>query len=259
VIAESYTQWVVEDAFPLGRPAWEEVGALFVADVHPYEMMKLRLLNAGHSAISYCSYLIGHRYVDSAMDPTNTSPLAKQGAAANPVRGFLRAFFQEQTPTVPPVPGVDTEEYKVDLEKRFSNPYIKDTLQRLAEDGSQKLVTTMRDAALQNAGAGRPTPLFALVVATWVRYLTGIDEQGGAIEIKDPRAEELTTMARQIFGCRGGQLPVSAPKEAPVAFLRSVFGQELAACQPIVKAVHSALTDIASTSTLDALEKYAAH
>ena len=59
VIAESYTQWVVEDAFPLGRPAWEEVGALFVADVHPYEMMKLRLLNAGHSAISYCSYLIG--------------------------------------------------------------------------------------------------------------------------------------------------------------------------------------------------------
>jgi mannitol-1-phosphate/altronate dehydrogenase len=94
------------------------------------------------------------------------------------------------------------------LAKRFSNPYIKDTLQRLAEDGSQKLVTTMRDAALENAEAGRSVKGFAVVAATFARYLVGTDEGGEAIAISDPRKDELTALAREMFGTPTGALPV---------------------------------------------------
>jgi len=247
VIAEQYTQWVIEDKFVLGRPAWEERGALFTEDVEPYEHMKLRLLNAGHSAISYCSYLVGHRYVDCAMDP-------KQLGGANPVPAFCEAFFHEQTPTVPPVPGVDLVEYKKMLTKRFSNPYTKDMLQRLAEDGSQKLVTTMRDAALENQGAGRSNRCFAFVVATFVRYLVGVDEQGGAIEIKDPLGDELTSMAREICQSPNGTLPLSPPAPGPlVKLLDRVFGAKLASNASIVAAVQASLTEIVTTSTLAAM------
>jgi mannitol 2-dehydrogenase len=113
VIAEGYMQWVIEDKFLYGRPAWEKEGALFVSDVGPYEAMKLRLLNAGHSAISYSSYLMGHRYVDTAMDSQSLQP------RSNPVPDFCVRFFQEQSPNVPPVPGVDLDDYKQTLLKRF--------------------------------------------------------------------------------------------------------------------------------------------
>lgn len=51
VTAESFRQWVIEDKFPLTRPAWDSVGALMTTDVEPYELMKLRLLNASHQVI----------------------------------------------------------------------------------------------------------------------------------------------------------------------------------------------------------------
>jgi len=254
VIAETYMQWVVEDRFVNGeRPCWECQETLFVPDVHPYEMMKLRLLNAGHSAISYSSYLIGHRFVDCAMDPDE---LSNDGRGRNPIPGFCAAFLEEQTPTCPPVPGVDTADYKKQLVKRFSNPYIKDTLQRLAEDGSQKLVTTMRDAALDNASQGRSVAGFAVVVACFMRYLVGVDEKGEAIAISDPRAEELTAAVRAVFGTPTGALPVVPPTEPPVAFLRAVFGDEVAASPEITRAVHDALIDLASTSARALISKY---
>ena len=210
------------------------------------------------------------RYVDSAMDPATdpavggaagasvAAPAAAPAAAtrgSNPVRAFCERFFEEQSPTVPAVPGVDTAAYKVDLARRFSNPYIKDTLQRLAEDGSQKLVTTMRDAANENSAAGRPTPFFAFVVATWMRYLVGVDEQGAPIEIRDPRAAELTAMAREVFGAPGGTLPVRPPVEPPVAFLRAVFGDTLAEDAAIAAAVLSALQALATSNTRDVMAK----
>lgn len=106
-------QWVIEDEFVCGRPGWEDEGALFVKDVGPYEAMKLRLLNAGHSAISYSSYLMGHRYVDTAMDDKSLEP------RNNPVASFCVQFFEEQSPNVPPVPGVDLDDYKKTLLVRF--------------------------------------------------------------------------------------------------------------------------------------------
>merc|ERR1719230_1666787 len=115
--------------------------------------------------------------------------------------------------TVPPVPGVDLEDYKAQLIKRFSNPYIKDTLLRLAEDGSQKLVTTMRDSTLENAAAGRPVRIFCLVVASWLRFLVGVDTEGCPIEgCKDPRLEELQAIAQAILRPDPAG-PICAPAE----------------------------------------------
>ena len=133
VAAEDYIQWVIEDEFPLGRPAWEkaapigaESAALLVADVVPYELMKLRLLNGGHSALAYTSYLLGHRTTDAAM-------------ADDDVSTFVKAYMAEVHPRVAAVPGVDLVAYQARLIERFSNPAIGDQIQRLCEDGSQKM------------------------------------------------------------------------------------------------------------------------
>ena len=70
VVCEPFTQWVLEDAFSAGRPPYEEVGVQVVDDVEPYELMKLRLLNASHQAIAYFGHLCGYRLVhEAAQDP----------------------------------------------------------------------------------------------------------------------------------------------------------------------------------------------
>jgi len=240
VVAEDFTQWVVEDTFVNGRPQWDLVGALFVPDVHPYEMMKLRLLNAGHSALSYPAYLAGFRFVDAAM-------------GNDFILQFIRNYFKEVTATVPKVPGVDMDAYKETLVQRFSNPYIKDTLLRLAEDGSMKLVTTMRDAALENVKAGEPVGLFCFVVASWIRFLVGFDENGESITIKDPRLDELQPMARAIFGLSNGTRAVTPPTEPPIAFIKTAFGAELAAQPPVTEGVLNMLRTVATTPMIDVL------
>jgi D-arabinitol 4-dehydrogenase len=53
VMGESFIQWVIEDRFIAGRPAWEQVGVLMVASVAPYEEAKIRILNATHSCIAW--------------------------------------------------------------------------------------------------------------------------------------------------------------------------------------------------------------
>jgi mannitol 2-dehydrogenase len=250
VIAEGYMQWVIEDKFVCGRPRWEEEGALFAENVGPYEAMKLRLLNAGHSAISYTSYLMAQRHVDVAMNAQSLEPLN------NPIPDFCVQFFKDQAPNVPPVPGVDLDEYQLTLLKRFGNPFIKDTLQRLAEDGSAKLVLTMREAAINNANNGRSVKSFSLVVAAWIRYLVGVDEKGEVITITDPRSEELSLLAREVLNCPEGTLPVTAPSTPPTKFLKAVFGEELASNSVISDAVFTSLTEVVQTSTHATLSKF---
>ena len=127
VMTEPFRQWVIEDTFAYGRPPLEEVGVQIVPDVHPYETMKLRLLNASHQALAYLGYLAGHRYVhDAAADPALRTLIA-------------RMMDEEVTPLLPPVPGVDLVDYKRSLLERFSNPKIKDTLARLAFAGSDRM------------------------------------------------------------------------------------------------------------------------
>jgi mannitol-1-phosphate/altronate dehydrogenase len=120
VVCEPFIQWVLEDSFCAGRPAYEEVGVQVVEDVEPYELMKLRLLNASHQALAYFGHLLGHEYVhDAAQD--------------EPLRAVVRAYMDEEaTPTLPPVPGVDLADYKSTLIERFSNPGVRDTIPRRA-------------------------------------------------------------------------------------------------------------------------------
>ena len=110
VFSEIFTQWVIEDDFVQGRPAWEEVGAQFVDDVTPYEFMKLRLLNGSHLAVSGLGRLSGYTYIDELM----ADPL---------IARYMAALMDRETgPTLMPVPGIDIAAYKRTLIERFSNP-----------------------------------------------------------------------------------------------------------------------------------------
>ena len=150
VFCERFTQWVIEDNFADGRPDWDVVGAQFVADVDPYERMKLRLLNASHLAISGLGRLIGYNFVHEAMgDPA--------------LRRYMALLMQRETgPTVPPLPGIDLDLYQATLLDRFANPAIADTVERVNTDAALNyLLDPIRDRLAQ----GRDVDLLSLAVA----------------------------------------------------------------------------------------------
>ncbi|KAH8083454.1 mannitol 2-dehydrogenase [Aureococcus anophagefferens] len=158
VIAEPFLQWVIEDRFACGRPRWEEAASggnesvMFVDDVEPYELMKLRLLNSSHSAMAYVSLLAEHVFVDEALVDID-------------VLTFLRAYMSEVVESLVPVAGVDFIEYRAKLIERFSNAYIKDTLMRLAEDGSQKFRSTLEHALVGHFKLRDPSSFDVLALA----------------------------------------------------------------------------------------------
>ena len=183
VVCEPFTQWVIEDRFTLGRPPWEEAGAQLVADVEPYELMKLRLLNASHQALCYFGYLAGYRYAHEAM----ADPLIKQFVADY--------MFNEAVPTLPPVPGVNLVAYCFELLERFANPEIRDTLARLCTDSSDRIPKWLLPVIRHQLTTGGEITRAAAVVASWARYAEGVDEQGKVIDIVDQCAGELRTVA----------------------------------------------------------------
>ena len=188
VVCEPYTQWVLEDTFTAGRPAYEKVGVQLVDQVEPYELMKLRLLNGSHQAMCYFAYLCGYRLVhEAAQDPM--------------FRAFLLGYMdQEATPTLPPVPGVDLAGYKHALIERFSNPEVRDTIARLCAQSSDRIPKWLLPVIREQLAAGGEIRRSAAVVASWARYAEGTDEQGEPIEVVDRYAESLTRLAR---GARG--------------------------------------------------------
>jgi mannitol-1-phosphate/altronate dehydrogenase len=180
VVCETFTQWVIEDRFPLGRPAWERVGAQFVDDVAPYEFMKLRLLNASHLAVSGLGRLAGAVTIDEAMGlPAMTR--------------YMAALMDRETgPTLMPVEGIDLAEYKATLIARFANPAIKDTVERVNTDAPLNiLVDPIRD----RLASGGSVDLLALALAAWLRRVRGEDEQGAAIDVRHPLAATLRERA----------------------------------------------------------------
>lgn len=198
VFAERFTQWIIEDRFPAGRPAWEDVGVQFVEDVAPYEFMKLRLLNASHLAVSGMGRLAGYVTIDEAMgDPLITR--------------YMTALMDRETgPTLPPVPGIDLARYKATLIERFANPAIKDTVERVNTDAPLNiLVDPIRD----RLKAGQPVELLGLALAAWLRRVRGEDETGQPIEIRHPLAAVLRERAVE-----GGADP------RPVLGLTELFG-----------------------------------
>ncbi|MEY4981222.1 MAG: hypothetical protein RL174_560 [Actinomycetota bacterium] len=184
VVAEPFFQWVIDDEFSLGRPPYEDAGVQMVADVMPYELMKLRLLNASHQGLTYFGYLSGYRYAHEATsDP----------AIANFLLKYMR---NEATPTLLPVPGVDLTAYQNQLIERFSNPEVKDTLARLCAESSDRIPKWLVPVIRERLAQGGDVALSAAIVASWARYAEGIDETGEPINVVDPLKDELIPIAK---------------------------------------------------------------
>ncbi|MED9196910.1 fructuronate reductase [Escherichia marmotae] len=188
IACEPFRQWVIEDNFVNGRPDWDKVGAQFVADVVPFEMMKLRMLNGSHSFLAYLGYLGGYETIADTM--TN----------ADYRKAAFALMMQEQTPTLSMPEGTDLNAYATLLIERFSNPSLRHRTWQIAMDGSQKLPQRLLDPVrlhLQNGGSWRH---LALGVAGWMRYTQGVDEQGNAIDVVDPMLAEFQKINAQYQG-----------------------------------------------------------
>jgi mannitol 2-dehydrogenase len=200
VVCEPFTQWVLEDRFE-ARPPLEDAGVQVVQDVEPYELMKLRLLNASHQAVAYFGYLAGYRLVhDACQDPLFAS--------------FLLAYMDEEaTPTLEPVPGIDLNDYKRSLIGRFSNPQVRDTIARLCAESSDRIPKWLLPVIRHNLQSGGPISLSAAIVASWARYAEGVDEDGNPIEVVDRLRDTVTGAARE-------------QRSDPLAFVRNreLFG-----------------------------------
>ena len=185
VLCEPFTQWVLGDAFSAGRPPYENAEVQVVDDVEPYELMKLRLLNASHQALCYFAHLAGYRLVhEAAQDPL--------------LRSFLRGYMDEEgTPTLAPVPGVDLGEYKHTLIERFSNPELRDTFARLCAESSDRIPKWLLPVIRHQLATGGGIRRSAAVVASWARYAEGVDEQGRPIEVVDRLKDTLMAAARR--------------------------------------------------------------
>lgn len=201
VVCEPFTQWALEDRFPSGRPLLEEVGVQVVPDVVPYELMKLRLLNASHQALCYLGYLSGYRYVHEVCSDELFT-------------GFLLGYMDtEATPTLSQVPGVDLERYKRQLIERFANPAVRDTVARLCAESSDRIPKWLVPVVREQLARGGEIRRSALVIASWARYAEGVDEFGKPIDVVDNRREAVMARARR-------------QAEDPLAFLRDpdLFG-----------------------------------
>src|SRR4029450_7712920 len=185
VVCEPFTQWALEDKFPSAPPPLEDVGVQVVPDVMPYELMKLRLLNASHQALCYFGYLAGYRLVHE---------VAQDRLFANFLLDYMN---REATPTLAPVPGIDLDAYKLQLIERFSNEAVRDTVARLCAESSDRIPKWLLPAVRENLVADRDVTLSAAVVASWARYAEGIDEQGEPIKVVDRLAETLQRIAAQ--------------------------------------------------------------
>lgn len=186
VVCEPFAQWVLEDEFTGGRPAFEDAGVQVVEDVEPYELMKLRLLNCSHQALCYVGYLSGYRY-------------AHEVCGDETFVDFLLGYMEKEgSATLPDVPGVDLDAYRRQLIERFANPEVRDTLARLCTESSDRIPKWLVPVIRHNLASGGPVDRSALVVASWARYAEGVDEQGEAIDVND-RAKEavMAAAARQ--------------------------------------------------------------
>ncbi len=220
VVTEPFRQWVIEDRFPTGRPAWEEVGAQMTSDVLPYEKMKIRLLNASHQAMCYIGMLLGYSFANETMEDEQIRTLVQ------------RMMDEEVTPLLPPVPGIDLAEYKKTLIERFSNPAIRDQLSRIGTEGSARIPKFVLPSILEQLERGGPIRKLSFTVASWFRYLKGTDDQGKEMPIIDPWAEKLRAAAQ-------------ASRERPDEFLkiRELFGDVLPSNERFVREVGTVLRD----------------
>jgi mannitol-1-phosphate/altronate dehydrogenase len=221
---------VIEDAFTDGRPDWDRVGAQFVEDVAPYEMMKLRLLNASHLAIASLGSLCGYKSIIATIG----DPLIR--------RYMVRLMDTETGSTLPPVPGIDLAAYKATLLERFSNPAIRDTVRRVNADAP---VNLLLDPLRDRLAIGAPSNLLALGLAAWCRRVH--------IEAREPVAGRPMGRAEALLQESAGT--VADP--ASFLFVEAIFGP-LGNDPRLVSAVRSWLQEFEGHGAAAALNRAAA-
>jgi fructuronate reductase len=225
VVTEPFTQWVIEDRFSRGlRPDWSIAGAEFVSEVAPYENMKLRLLNGSHSTLAYLGYLAGYETVSDTMKDANYRRLAQ-------------AVMNDAATTLKMPPGADVEAYKRALLQRYENPALRHRTWQICMDGSQKLPQRLLGTIRDRLAAGASIDHLVMGVAGWMRYVTGIDEQGKPIDVRDPLSARLRAIA--------DHAGLVAVRLAPALLdVREIFGSDLAADPRFRSAVINALARI---------------
>ncbi|PCI54261.1 MAG: D-mannonate oxidoreductase [Alphaproteobacteria bacterium] len=184
VESEPFSQWVIEDNFPEGRPDWHGEGLVFTSDVSPHEEMKLRMLNGTHSMLAYSGIITGQKYVKDVM--------------AVPVHAqMVRHYLNAAKNTIQPIKGLDLNLYANQLYERFANPAIAHKLEQIAMDGTQKIPQRIASAASDALELGLDIGAFSFAIASWMRYCTGRDDLNRPFKIIDPRAEEITYSLRK--------------------------------------------------------------
>jgi len=206
VACEPFRQWVIEDNFVAGRPAWEKAGAELVKDVVPYEEMKLRMLNGSHSFLAYLGYLAGYEHICDCMQDQHFRLAART------------LMLEEQAPTLN-VQGVDLARYADLLIERYDNHALKHRTWQIAMDGSQKLPQRWLDSVRWHLRNESDFDLLALGIAGWIRYVSGVDEQGKAIDVSDPL---LPVLKAAVESSAEGE-----PRVKALLNLDAIFGEAL--------------------------------
>jgi len=213
VACEDFIQWVIEDKFCNGRPPLEKVGVQFTDKVEPFEKMKIRLLNGSHSAMAYLGYLCGYNFAyQIAQDKDFIQYLDKlMNIEVIPLVQDIEKF------------GINLNDYKKTLLKRFANSNIKDQTLRLCMDGSGKIPKYILPSIHEQLNTGGSIRGLTLCVASWIRFLAGVDENGNTIKISDPQADRLNKAAI-----------VAKENLSHMLCLKDIFG-ELEHCEIFVK------------------------
>ncbi|MGB1034259.1 MAG: mannitol dehydrogenase family protein [Primorskyibacter sp.] len=238
VVHEAFRQWVIQDDFPTGRPAWEHAGAQLVACVDAHEVMKLRCLNGTHSTLAYLGYLAGYDTIaDVVADPDFAA--------------LCRILWRvEILPTVPPPQGADLTQYCVTLLERYRDSAIRHRTWQIAMDGSLKLPQRILGTIRDRLAVGQMPFGLCLAVAGWMRYVGGVDDIGGPIDVRDPLATRLRAASDS------GQ--DAATKVDALLAIPEVFGTDLPAQDAFRDAVVSAYHDLSTTGAKAAVHAYVA-
>ncbi|MGI9399884.1 MAG: mannitol dehydrogenase family protein [Rhizobiaceae bacterium] len=234
---EPFSQWVIEDDFVDGeRPDFASAGVQLVEDTTPFETMKLRCLNGSHSSLAYLGYLAGHKTIAETVSDELFD------------RFIQRLWKSEIIPTLAPITGVDYEEYCEKLRERYLNPAIRHATWQIAMDGTQKLPQRLLHSLQDNINSGRPSPLICAAIAGWMRYVSGVDDDGNIIDVRDAMADELAER-------------VSGKSQSPEMVVDSllgmdmVFPEQIAGSTDIRKLLVGFYSDYANMGVRKTLEK----
>lgn len=237
ISCEPFIQWVVEDNFVAGRPEWELAGVQMVQDVLPWEQMKLRMLNGSHSFLAYLGYLAGYAHINECMEDDAFRDAAR------------RLMLDEQAPTLR-ITGVDLTDYADSLIERFANPALQHRTWQIAMDGSQKLPQRMLEGIRVLIQRESSWPLLALGIAGWMRYVSGVDERGNSIDVRDPLSDKIRSLVVSSS---------DAERVSALLTLSEIFGIDLPNNPSFVAAVSDAYRRIAEDGARQAVIDTLAH